>query len=554
MRTLKILVLMLLAGFKCFAQLNAPNIGFEDGTFDHWLCSTGKIDTAGNIVVFPGVPVPTMYTVLGPGDARLVDYYGNFPVLTPNGSKHSIRLGNIAHGNTVQRISYTLDVPAAATNSIIFNYAVILENPGHLPYQQPKFTFRVFDVTDNTYLDCPAFDFNTSNELPGFKVKDDSVFYKDWSTATVDLKNYRGKTVRLEFTVNHCPFGQHFGYVYLDVDESVDSSINGNAYCNGQNTVTLSAPAGFASYTWYGDDMAVPIDTGQNLHITPAPPDGAKYAVRITPYNGLGCIDTLYTIVNKIDNGFKLNVADTLRACPGSAVDLTAPAVTAGSSAGMKLSYYTDSLAAHYLAYPDKVYTPGAYYIKGTNAEGCTNIVKVQVDIALPVITVTDPPEVTYPETVDLSKTFTPQPGITYRYYKNAEATSPVEDYTAVVRGGTYYIEGTTAAGCSVIAAVNVKVNVPPFTINAPNVFTPNNDGINDNFMVGLKGYLSFISLKIYNRYGMLVYTAKTSAEFWDGRFNGRQLPAGTYYWVFEGVDEYYDKKVTRAASITLLR
>jgi len=84
----------------------------------------------------------------------------------------------------------------------------------------------------------------------------------------------------------------------------------------------------------------------------------------------------------------------------------------------------------------------------------------------------------------------------------------------------------------------------PAYSIIAPNAFTPNNDGINDHFMLTIKGYISFVSLRIYDRYGTLVYTAASAGEFWDGNLNKRRLPPGVYYWLFDGLNNYNNTKL----------
>ncbi|MDB5110064.1 MAG: hypothetical protein JWR67_1178, partial [Mucilaginibacter sp.] len=69
-----------------------------------------------------------------------------------------------------------------------------------------------------------------------------------------------------------------------------------------------------------------------------------------------------------------------------------------------------------------------------------------------------------------------------------------------------------------------------------------------------ISAYVSFGNLRIYNRYGQQIYLAKALSEYWDGNYNGQNLPAGIYYWIFEGVDSYYSTKITKAGSIALLR
>lgn len=68
-----------------------------------------------------------------------------------------------------------------------------------------------------------------------------------------------------------------------------------------------------------------------------------------------------------------------------------------------------------------------------------------------------------------------------------------------------------------------------------PNVFTPNNDGNNDFLtLVGselLDGYNSF-AIKIYNRWGGVVFSTDNNNFSWDGRFEDKLLSEGVYFWI----------------------
>lgn len=553
-------IVLLFISFGAFAQ--TPNIGFEDGTFNHWDCYIGKIDSvSGYIELNSSIPVPDRHTMIGKAFKRVVDPYGNFPVRCPNGSQFSVRLGNYEAGAQAERLSYTLVVPNKKSYSIVFNYAVVLEDPGHPVQEQPKFTAQIYDVTDDEYITCPYFDFAASSTLPGFKLsatrgyKGDAIYYKDWSTATINLRRYIGKKIQIMFTTNDCARVVHFGYAYLDVMESDGNSITGNSYCQGQRSATLYAPNGFSSYEWYTSDLKTLVGTGQSISISPPPPDNTEYALKIFPYPGLGCVDTLYTTVKKIDEGFRMNVVDSINACPGHPVDLTLPEVTAGTSPNTTFSYYRDSLATSYLYNPDQVDTSGTYYIQGVNAEGCMNILPVRVTIAAPEITVIDPKPVDFPTTVDLTKTFVHKPGITYSYFKDAAGADEINNYRALKYGGTYYVKATSGQGCSDLAKVNVVIHPPPpYTIVAPNAFTPNNDGINDRFPVVFDGLATLKTVKIYDRYGRLVYNSTARTTYWDGTYKGHNMPTGVYYWVLDGYDDYNQVEITKAGSITLLR
>jgi gliding motility-associated-like protein len=70
--------------------------------------------------------------------------------------------------------------------------------------------------------------------------------------------------------------------------------------------------------------------------------------------------------------------------------------------------------------------------------------------------------------------------------------------------------------------------------IKVYNGFSPNNDGVNDYFVIeGIKG-LPFTYLRVYNRWGVLVFEAQNYQNDWDGRWKGAYLPGGTYFYVLE--------------------
>ncbi|MEO8884909.1 MAG: gliding motility-associated C-terminal domain-containing protein [Mucilaginibacter sp.] len=552
-----------------FAQL-PPNIGFEKGNFDGWECSVGKRSPAGDVMYPGGGPTYNRHTLIDTNSRNQLDKYGHFPVLCPNGSNYSIKLGNDLAGGQMQRVSYTFIVPANVdTYSIVFNYAVVLEDGGHPKSIQPLFTAKVFDVTDNTEVSCPSFDFSASSTLPGFKLSDirkppmptpnggftvpGPIYYKDWSTAMIDLKSYAGKKIRLEFTAEDCQQTVHSGYAYLDIDEQLSlKPISGNIFCSNQTQTTLNGPTGFADYIWYKNgDLNQPGVHGQSITIPAV--DQQKYTLEVIPYPELGCIDYLYITLEKLAEPFNLVVAKQVLGCPGTGVNLKASSVTAGSSSNMQYTYYTDPAGLVYLPNPDAVLKSGTYYIRGTNAGGCTDIQPVEVVISSPDITVVDPSRVQYPTMVDLSTTFTHVTGNTYSYFKDAAATVAMDQNINVT--GTYYIKATSGTPCSVVVPVKVVVDPPPpYTITAPNAFTPNGDGINDNFSIKLDGYITLSSLNIFNRYGQRVFTTRSATNYWNGNMGSQQLPSGTYYWIFEGTDDYYHTKVTKASSITIIR
>lgn len=89
-------------------------------------------------------------------------------------------------------------------------------------------------------------------------------------------------------------------------------------------------------------------------------------------------------------------------------------------------------------------------------------------------------------------------------------------------------------------------------SLGIPNAFSPNNDGINDVFKVKDANYLSF-TLEIFNRWGNLVFKTTNPSTGWDGYFEGRPAPTGSYTYrvSFQGTDKV---PFTRAGSVLLIR
>lgn len=103
---------------------------------------------------------------------------------------------------------------------------------------------------------------------------------------------------------------------------------------------------------------------------------------------------------------------------------------------------------------------------------------------------------------------------------------------------------------CYQITSFNlVTINCPPWI---PSGFSPNFDGINDEFNIqGLLTIFDKFELKIFNRYGTLIYQGGDELGFWDGKSNkginnvGNLLPVGTYYYVLHLNDSNYKKPLT---------
>lgn len=100
-------------------------------------------------------------------------------------------------------------------------------------------------------------------------------------------------------------------------------------------------------------------------------------------------------------------------------------------------------------------------------------------------------------------------------------------------------------------------ISLPEVRIIIPDVITPNNDGLNDRFIIQRPSNVR-VGLMIFNSSGIQVFKTNDYKNDWDGRSTpgsgGRLLPSGTYFYVatFSGGD--FSSPETRKGYLTLKR
>jgi gliding motility-associated-like protein len=322
------------------------NIDFENGNFSGWQYYASRLPANGGAVNW-GAAVPILdkrLKIISPASEDEKDYFGNFTKKCPNGSGYSVQIGNDDVNNEADKISYTFTIPPNQNAfAFSYNYALVFEDPGHEVALQPRFTVEVFNVTDNKVDPCSSFDFVIKGGLPGFfisgktvpgRVPAVTVWCKNWAAASINLSGNAGKTFRISFSTTDCGLNGHFGYAYIDVNSRCNSAFLTSPYCSGANSITVNGPFGYQYYSWYYDNVrGTYLGADQQLTLKPPPPPGTKLAVIITPYNGYGCLDTLYT-----------EIVDTLRVEAKAGADVSScdfsNAIQLGSPGVPGLKYY----------------------------------------------------------------------------------------------------------------------------------------------------------------------------------------------------------------------
>jgi gliding motility-associated-like protein len=271
---------------NAFSQnVACTNSDFEQGNFTNWTGQTGTccpINTPTN-----GLSTAAMNANHGTGRHVIMsngtdaNTCNQVPRVAP-GSIYSARLGNSSTGRQAEKLRYQFTITPQST-LIIYKYAVIMEDPGHTPDEQPRFEARLIDQ-NGADIPCTYYLVVAGQGTSNFQSCGD-VKYKNWQTIGVDASAYLGQTVTLEFSTGDCDATAHFGYAYVDAGcapFAIDSR-----YCvntNGVNAAVLTAPAGFSNYLW---------SNGATTTTTsfPNPTVGQVVTCQITSANG--CIATL---------------------------------------------------------------------------------------------------------------------------------------------------------------------------------------------------------------------------------------------------------------------
>jgi gliding motility-associated-like protein len=221
-----------------------------------------------------------------------------------------------------------------------------------------------------------------------------------------------------------------------------------------------------------GSLLALPTTSNNGISGTwaPALDNTATTTYTFTPNSDECATSTTMTIVV---NSVTLVITDPAPVCAPSIVNLTLPAVTAGSDSGT-LTYWTDAAATILLVNPNAVSVSNTYYIKNT-ASGCFTIRPVVATIGLNTLS---PPIVTTPiylcqNSPGVPLTATASVGSTLLWYGTnstggtGSATPPTPS-TTTVGATTYYVSQTDGVCQSSRSAIVVNVVADNGTVNTP--------------------------------------------------------------------------------------
>jgi gliding motility-associated-like protein len=136
-------------------------------------------------------------------------------------------------------------------------------------------------------------------------------------------------------------------------------------------------------------------------------------------------------------------------------------------------------------------------------------------------------------------------------YFQNTSAAATV--WAKIERSRYLTVQETDKWGCKGEDSVLVSVQ-PCCDVFIPSGFTPNKDGMNDDFGIESPGNFIISAFRVYNRWGQVVWESANSHARWDGNQAGVQLSTDTYFYRIKykciGSNEEFEKQ----GDVTLVR
>jgi gliding motility-associated-like protein len=142
-------------------------------------------------------------------------------------------------------------------------------------------------------------------------------------------------------------------------------------------------------------------------------------------------------------------------------------------------------------------------------------------------------------------------PGVTYAWGPSTGLGDPTtgNPVAGPTASTSYTLVVTDSAGCT--ASDTMLLEVLP-SIWFPDGFTPNGDGTNDTWVIDNIFLFPNCEIEVYDRWGLMLFRSVGYNTPWDGQYNGKDLPVGTYYYIIKLNDPMFTEVFT--GPLTIMR
>ena len=330
-------------------------------------------------------------------------------------------------------------------------------------------------------------------------------------------------------------------------------------------TLVAASPGGTAPFTFVwtkydqaGGGFSIPVktETGE----TSTAEDLAEGGYRVSISDGGGYANEIYAWVSldmPVAGAALLNYT-----CDYVALDGTAeadhfyyydPSTNASRTLPNGVKHLWSSMPASAIPYPDLEIDPVTfspplvdvrYMIEVTDSFGCSSTssfdyesIHVKAEFTAEPVEGEAPLEITFEDNSVRAMDYT------WKFGDDSISVVADPGTHTYYMPGEYTVTLTIESELTCRDSATVKIKVLPSMLQIPNVFTPNDDGINDFFIPDKKS-LKFLNLQIFAKSGHRVYYYQgdggdlQSWQGWDGRINhsDRRATPGAYYYVLRAV------------------
>ena len=355
----------------------------------------------------------------------------------------------------------------------------------------------------------------------------------DYFGCTVGGNVVIGQPTKILYTISAAPVkcvGSEDGTVTVDISGG------------GVPPYSYSATTNLSSFTYTTDSVIMGLDTGY-------------YTVLIADNNGCTLLDTAY-VPNAVPDTFGIVTDST--SCYGAQYTDGAIHISGLVGQNSPFQYKVDN-SPYQFSGDFYQLAAGVHSIEAVNYSGC--VTDTSAVIGMPVQGVVEvlPHDTTMQlgETVQLFSSFTNFPAssvVAYNWVPGAGlscADCPDPVVSSYSHINNYLLTVTYNKGCQASDSARVIVIGTP-QVFIPNSFSPNGDGNNDLFLIYGEN-IKTVNLKIFNRWGELVFNSENQFLGWDGNYKGQPQQTGVY--VYEAQITFLDNTQTlRTGSVTLLR
>lgn len=304
--------------------------------------------------------------------------------------------------------------------------------------------------------------------------------------------------------------------ITVEYAEPIALTLNDTSICTGE-TVTFDLSLSDATYLWQ-DGSTDPIYTVS---------EPGQYQVTVT--NACESVELSAAVSIGGDALPDPDLGEDTVLCPGESLNLSL------DIPGVTYSWQDGSTGNSIL-----VDAPGTYSVTISNECGSKSA-SVNVNAAEPILLNLPADTVLCTgETLILDVT---NANATYYQWQDG-ATESV--YT-VTQAGVYQVE--VGNNCETVTASIAVGSCEVCNVYIPSAFSPNGDGMNDNFQPFLGCQVENVHFSVFNRWGVMVYESNTLEDGWDGTYQGQMVSEGVYIYNLQF--DMLENGVSRAASYT---